>query len=526
MTGARFESYDQAAYEMFCADLVKAGFSPKPGADRKIWFGPLPAFLAPLTDRRHLQVWFVEGWPLRYARPVVEGLHLPHSAGGTICLWGEDDPAQVAGRSFARWLARLRAWAEKVTADDFGPEDQAVDSFMAYFPHNQFIAELPLEDLVVPGTNGYRRELDGHVRGQVVQISASDVTSSTDQASLRGILFLRGELSEPPSNLSHFRSLLTRKQTIALDSGLAQREPTALLERSDGLDFAVLCWPRPDGIHDAVVVGFAGATDAVVGTAFRVAPNDLVSLVRRSGPDFDALQDEGVLVIGAGSVGGHVAVQLAAAGVGFLRVVDDGVLQSVNVIRHVCGSEDVGKFKAAAVAALIERDAPRCDVAAHSVALPLVPSQIREDIKSYSMVVDCTGSFAVAGALATECASLNVPLISAALFHQGALLRVRRQAQGDTPIAERHLDPEKFVPLPAEDAVQNAAEGFLELGCGAPINNAPPVSVAAAAVTASSAAVDCLAGRRTLPSEQLIVLRPLAHEPFKMVGPVLLDEQR
>jgi hypothetical protein len=118
-------------------------------------------------------------------------------------------------------------------------------------------------------------------------------------------------------------------------------------------------------------------------------------------------------------------------------------------------------------------------------------------------------------ALADACRRSGVALIVGALFHHGALARVQRQAEGDTPIAARPADP-RYHALPPDDQA-TATAGFLELGCTAPVNNASPVAVLTAAADTACAAVDLLTTRRERADECITVLRPMS-PPFDRTG--------
>ena len=60
--------------------------------------------------------------------------------------------------------------------------------------------------------------------------------------------------------------------------------------------------------------------------------------------------DKGALLIGCGSVGSLVAVELAKAGVGRFMLVDNDIFGYHNICRHQCGIYDVGRYKTDAVA--------------------------------------------------------------------------------------------------------------------------------------------------------------------------------
>lgn len=63
----------------------------------------------------------------------------------------------------------------------------------------------------------------------------------------------------------------------------------------------------------------------------------------------DIMLKKGAIIIGCGSVGGLVALELARAGVGNFFLVDSDILEYHNICRHQCGIQDVGKYKTTAV---------------------------------------------------------------------------------------------------------------------------------------------------------------------------------
>jgi len=67
----------------------------------------------------------------------------------------------------------------------------------------------------------------------------------------------------------------------------------------------------------------------------------------------DALAKRRVLIIGLGSFGGTIAVELAKAAVGEFALMDFDRLETHNIVRHACSLRDVGRLKTDAVADLI-----------------------------------------------------------------------------------------------------------------------------------------------------------------------------
>ncbi|MCH7606180.1 MAG: ThiF family adenylyltransferase, partial [Chloroflexi bacterium] len=78
--------------------------------------------------------------------------------------------------------------------------------------------------------------------------------------------------------------------------------------------------------------------------------------------DTRVLESKTVSVIGVGSGGSVVAVELAKTGVGNLILIDFDRLKTHNVARHVCGLADVGRFKTRAVRDVILQHNPAASV--------------------------------------------------------------------------------------------------------------------------------------------------------------------
>jgi molybdopterin/thiamine biosynthesis adenylyltransferase len=508
------DTYDDGAFERFRAGLINAGFSPLHGSLEK-WSGPLRASLRPLTTATRMKIVFYHGWPFRYAHVVVEGLRTDHAANGVICLWAEDDPAQVAARDLEVLWARLDDWAARARGE-FGDEDRALDAhFLFGGEPTSFRAELPLADLLRGMNDGYVARLTAVRRGpNALFITRFEPANAGNTPRLRGSLYLRDGIEVPPRDLDDFRALLRRRQGADFDRGLAERTtPAVVAVPSGGHDFVVLAWPR-HGVHDAIVVAYDDEGGPLYASAIPATSNDIASLKRRAGPDADLLAGKKVLIAGAGSVGGHAALALACAGVGKIVLHDSDHLTSANVVRHVGGDYHVGYNKTTVVTEVIRSHAPWTDTEPHG-DLSHDPGELTGQIAGTDLVVDCTGVFSLTAALAEVCRRTNTALVTGALFHGGRLARVRRQAEGDTLIAARGTNP-AYAVLPPEDPAAPMAT-FLELGCTAPVHNASPIAVQHTAAEIARSVADLLTGRRHLPDERVIVHEPLL-PPFDRAG--------
>lgn len=76
----------------------------------------------------------------------------------------------------------------------------------------------------------------------------------------------------------------------------------------------------------------------------------------------DIMLNKRALMIGCGSVGSLVAVELAKAGVGHFMLVDNDIFGYHNICRHQCGIYDVGRYKTDALADRIHAINPYAEV--------------------------------------------------------------------------------------------------------------------------------------------------------------------
>ena len=181
----------------------------------------------------------------------------------------------------------------------------------------------------------------------------------------------------------------------------------------------------------------------------------------------------------------------------------------------MAGHDQVGASKVQAVSAVVKDHAPWTEVNGFQES-PRTPSQVRERVGDADIVIDTTGSEALTLSLAMITKDMEKPLVSGALYRGGSIGRVQRQAlPSDTPINQRgNLTHYPAIP-PGDDSEELAAT---QLGCSAPVNNAPPTAVAACASLITQAAIDILTERFDLADEVIDVYRGIPYPPFDHVG--------
>ena len=87
----------------------------------------------------------------------------------------------------------------------------------------------------------------------------------------------------------------------------------------------------------------------------------------------DVMLKTGAVLVGCGSVGSLVALELAKAGVGRFLLVDNDILGYHNICRHQCGLLDVGTFKTDAVKDRILQINPTAKVVTQNCTIQEVP---------------------------------------------------------------------------------------------------------------------------------------------------------
>lgn len=104
----------------------------------------------------------------------------------------------------------------------------------------------------------------------------------------------------------------------------------------------------------------------------------------------DIMLKKGALIIGCGSVGSLVALELARAGVGRFFLVDMDILGYHNICRHQCGIQDVGKYKTTAIKERILQINPTAQIITeHKRIQDIALNKFEEFCNEDTIVVGC-----------------------------------------------------------------------------------------------------------------------------------------
>lgn len=117
-----------------------------------------------------------------------------------------------------------------------------------------------------------------------------------------------------------------------------------------------------------------------------------------------------VLLIGAGGLGSPVALYLAAAGVGRLRIVDDDKVELTNLQRQILhGMRQIGQPKVQSAAGRIADLNPEIAVEIHSVRF--TAANAAELVRGVDVVVDGSDNFATRYAASDACVAAGLPYV-------------------------------------------------------------------------------------------------------------------
>lgn len=131
-----------------------------------------------------------------------------------------------------------------------------------------------------------------------------------------------------------------------------------------------------------------------------------------------------VLVVGLGGLGSPASMYLAAAGVGRLILCDDDRVDLGNLQRQIIhGTDDVGRLKVESAQDTLRAINPALNII--TLERRLDPSELRAQMQTVDVVLDCSDNFATRFALNDAALATGTPLvIGAAIRFRGQVLTI------------------------------------------------------------------------------------------------------
>ena len=127
------------------------------------------------------------------------------------------------------------------------------------------------------------------------------------------------------------------------------------------------------------------------------------------------LRDRHVLLLGAGALGSITADMLVRGGVRDMTIIDGGILEAGNLVRHTLSTADVGSPKAYALAARLNALNPNASVVGFLDSFPKLDAAARERVEAANLVIDTTGSDAIIAALGDMNWAIGTTIVSLSL---------------------------------------------------------------------------------------------------------------
>jgi len=172
------------------------------------------------------------------------------------------------------------------------------------------------------------------------------------------------------------------------------------------------------------------------------------------------LIDSKVLVVGAGGLGGPVALYLALAGIGTIGLVDFDVVDLSNLQRQVLhNTETVGMTKVASAIQTLKRYNPGVNVVPHE--FPVTSENAMALVAQYDIVVNGADNFATRY-LVNDAAYLNnKPLVDGSILIFDGQVTVYEPGKGCYRCLFPEPPPPGMVPNCAEAGVLGALTGTI-----------------------------------------------------------------
>lgn len=141
----------------------------------------------------------------------------------------------------------------------------------------------------------------------------------------------------------------------------------------------------------------------------------------------EEMKDKYIVIVGLGSGGSSIAMELAAAGVGILHLFDKDRLSSVNLFRHICDVRDLGRKKIDAVEDVIKEHSLPTSIKKCENDIIYYPEKLVEAVQCSDIVICATDNPESRAMVNYICVKFNKPLILVCTFDNakiGEIIRV------------------------------------------------------------------------------------------------------
>ena len=106
--------------------------------------------------------------------------------------------------------------------------------------------------------------------------------------------------------------------------------------------------------------------------------------------EVDMLENKKVAIVGLGSFGSNIAIELAKAGIGNFVLFDFDRVELSNIARHICGINDLGRYKTHAIRDAILLKNPFANIATFEININESRKIFEEQIENCDLILCLT----------------------------------------------------------------------------------------------------------------------------------------
>lgn len=134
--------------------------------------------------------------------------------------------------------------------------------------------------------------------------------------------------------------------------------------------------------------------------------------------DIGTIRDKTVALVGVGSMGSHISLELAKSGIQQFILIDPDILEVHNICRHICGISDIGRAKVDAVKDLILDKNPRANVDVIKDSFTIFKKILCEKLLSADIVIVSTDVDIAKRDINEFCVRNKIPAIYTGVFER------------------------------------------------------------------------------------------------------------
>lgn len=115
-------------------------------------------------------------------------------------------------------------------------------------------------------------------------------------------------------------------------------------------------------------------------------------LMTRSSGTNNPFAKKKVLLIGCGSIGGYIAIELVKAGIEHMMLVDPDFLYETNIFRHVLGLEYINQYKSVALQRYLEKNIPNLKLTSLEENIEEAIQEEEIEFEKYDVIISASGN--------------------------------------------------------------------------------------------------------------------------------------